>query len=1421
MKKILSLALFLFAGITIIIAQPQKMTYQTVVRDVNNNLVVNQQIGAQISILEDSINGNLVYSEIHYATTNANGLVSIVIGDGQHPYTNTLADVQWDKHDHFLRIEIDPAGGINYTITGTQQLITVPYAFYSGSAKYVDTALYATNANSANNALSANYANSASTATTATTARYSTYADTADYNMLLNKPAGTNMGDILYWDAGTATWQILPIGNVGEILTVDSNHVPHWNATISTINLPMVQTDSVINLTSSTAVVIGTVTDGGGTNFVISGCCWDTIPSPTLSKNYVTSGVGTTTFTSNLLGLTVGNTYYVRTFATNSAGTVYGNELTFTILELPTVTTDTISAIASKTAVSGGTVTSSGGTNITARGVCWSTSPNPTINDSLTSDSIGLGHFTSSLSNLTAKTKYYVRAYATNIVGTAYGSEYSFTTTPDIPTVTTTNASNIGLTFATIGGTVTNEGGATVTTRGICWDTLQNPTIAGSHTSSGSGLGNFSINLTSLITGKTYYVRAYATNSEGTAYGNEVSFVPDIPSCPGAPTVKDIDNNVYHTVLIGTQCWMRENLRTTRYANGSSITEAPGTNTSTSISYYYHTNGDVANDSVYGLLYNWVAVMRGAASSDNVPSGVMGVCPIGWHVPSRAEYDILRNYVKGEGGCSANANGKPLASKENWQTSSSSCNVGYDLATNNSSGFSLQPAGWVDHGYEDFGRETKVWTSTQENSSNARCLLLPYQWNYAADWDEAKYRGQPVRCLKDDSPAPDGQPCPDAPDVTDIDGNTYNTVLIGSQCWMKENLRATNYPDGNSIDEGFAQTSTSTGYYYHADDNSGNDATYGLLYNWTAAMNGGASSNAVPGNIQGVCPDGWHIPSAGDFDVLRNYVKGQYGCNNLYDGRALAATANWLSCSGGCNVGDDLSANDSSGFSLQPSGWADGGSYNDFETQARLWSSKEENSNQAHYLYLNNCDNETYDYDDQKYHGYSIRCLKNDYVSNWRKCTGTPTVTDVDGNTYNTVQIGSQCWMKENLRTTQYANGNPIDEGYAQTSSYTGYYYHVDDNSGNDNTYGLLYNWAAAMHETDDEGTQGVCPDGWHLPSRAEFQKLRNYFNGDHGCDNLYDGKPLAADANWYSCNNGDCNIGNDIATNNTTGFSLQPAGWADGSWYNDFRSQARLWASTEENPDNARFLWFENCRDDSWDWDEQKHHAYSVRCIKDNAVACPGIPTVTDDEGNTYHTILIGSQCWMRENLRTTVYNDGVTPIDNGESDPTSDINGYYYHVDGDPGNDGVYGLLYNWAAAMNYDYSEGTRGICPSGWHIPSSDECDELLNYVRGDDDCDDWQNGRPLAADDNWEYCSMDCHIGYDLPSNNSTGFSIQPAGWFNGNFNDFRYQARIWSSTEEWPDRARYLYTENCYSDVLNMDEEKQHGYSVRCIKDEE
>jgi hypothetical protein len=193
---------------------------------------------------------------------------------------------------------------------------------------------------------------------------------------------------------------------------------------------------------------------------------------------------------------------------------------------IPTVTTAAVTNITQTTATSGGTVTSDGGATVTARGVCWSTSSNPTTADSHTSDGSGTGTFISNLNGLTANTLYYVRAYATNSVGTAYGNEVTFSTLPNpvLPTVTTTAVTNIAQTTATSGGDVTSDGGTTVTARGVCWDTSSNPTTANSHTTDGSGTGTFVSNLTGLTPNTLYYVRAYATNSLGTAYGNEVSF---------------------------------------------------------------------------------------------------------------------------------------------------------------------------------------------------------------------------------------------------------------------------------------------------------------------------------------------------------------------------------------------------------------------------------------------------------------------------------------------------------------------------------------------------------------------------------------------------------------------------------------------------------------------------------------------------------------------------------------------------------------------------------------------------------------------------------------------------------------------------------------------------------------------------------
>ena len=193
----------------------------------------------------------------------------------------------------------------------------------------------------------------------------------------------------------------------------------------------------------------------------------------------------------------------------------------------PTVTTTAASGTTSSSATGGGNVTSQGSTSVTARGVCWSTSQSPTTASSKTSDGIGTGSFTSSITGLTASTTYYVRAYATNSAGTSYGSQVSFTTsagTGTAPTVTTTAITGVTTNAASGGGNVTSQGSASVTARGVCWSTSQNPTTLDSKTSDVSGTGSFTSSITGLSPSTTYYVKAYATNSAGTSYGNQVSF---------------------------------------------------------------------------------------------------------------------------------------------------------------------------------------------------------------------------------------------------------------------------------------------------------------------------------------------------------------------------------------------------------------------------------------------------------------------------------------------------------------------------------------------------------------------------------------------------------------------------------------------------------------------------------------------------------------------------------------------------------------------------------------------------------------------------------------------------------------------------------------------------------------------------------
>lgn len=223
--------------------------------------------------------------------------------------------------------------------------------------------------------------------------------------------------------------------------------------------------------------------------------------------------------------------------------------------------------------------------------------------------------------------------------------------------------------------------------------------------------------------------------------------------CPEIPFLMDYDSNVYNTVWIGSQCWMRENLRTTHYADGSVIPSGPSTSTITA--YRYAPNGNEDNVSIFGYLYNWPAVMHGESSSTVNPSGVQGICPEGWHVPSNLEWKILTNYVSSQNqfvcGYDSTYIAKSLADTIGWDLSTGECCVGNNPLTNNSTGFSALPAGYFYQGYQAFGSYADFWDATDYSNYIADGRYIGYNNPMVGDNNAFKDAGCSVRCVRNPS----------------------------------------------------------------------------------------------------------------------------------------------------------------------------------------------------------------------------------------------------------------------------------------------------------------------------------------------------------------------------------------------------------------------------------------------------------------------------------------------------------------------------------------------------------------------------------------------------------------------------------------------------------------------------------------------
>ncbi len=615
-----------------------------------------------------------------------------------------------------------------------------------------------------------------------------------------------------------------------------------------------------------------------------------------------------------------------------------------------------------------------------------------------------------------------------------------------LPEVKTNSVTSIFSTKATVNSVLTSNGGDINTELGFYWDTLPSPTKYSFTKKITDKNSNICI-ITDLIPNTKYYLRAYATNSEGTVFGNEVTFTTLINDPEG---VVDIDGNFYHTITIGNQVWMVENLKTTKYRNGDIIgstnTILQDISAEVAPKYQWAYLGNESNVEKYGRLYTWYA------ANDS-----RKITPEGWHVPTDSEWSELETYLMQngfnyDGTTSGNKYAKALAADFDWNYYGSQGAVGNTdyPSIRNISGFTALPGGVRDAIPSIFGSIGNYgiwWTSTEFNNKLAWDRGIDYSLASVGKLNVNKSNGYSVRCIKNSKPVTstksatkikstsfrisgeivfnggeDVTECgfcysyervPDTTDtkkisdtvisneffvdisnlkpeteyivrafsinkngisygniikvktfltdpltVEDIEGNVYQTVQIGNQVWMVENLKTTKYNDGTPLintSSGLDWLLQTTGAYCWAQDNISFKNTYGAYYNWYAVSSGK------------LAPDGWRIPTEQDWITLLNYLGGA----DVAGGKLKSTgTTYWYSPNTG--------ATNESGFTALPAGYRTkaNGSHPGMGEVAAFWSSTG-NFNNYGRLSLSST-NSIFNYGMENGNfGMNVRCIKN------------------------------------------------------------------------------------------------------------------------------------------------------------------------------------------------------------------------------------------------------------------------------------------------------------------------------------------------------------------------------------------------------------------------------------------------------------
>ncbi len=496
------------------------------------------------------------------------------------------------------------------------------------------------------------------------------------------------------------------------------------------------------------------------------------------------------------------------------------------------------------------------------------------------------------------------------------------------------------------------------------------------------------------------------------------------------------------------------------------------------------------------------------------------------------------------------------------------------------------------------------------------------------------------------------------------DGHEYKTVKIGNQEWMAENLAylpdvvppTSNY--GSDIHQRFYVYGYN-GEYINEAKATANYKTYGVLYNWPAAVN--------------VCPAGWRLPNLIDWEVLQD----QFGGVSVAGGKMKEkGTSHWKT--------PNTNGSNTVGFTALPGGFRNHlGSFATLNEVAYWWTSEYSDELKAwrRDVSYNQYDLALHAY--HKEHGYSVRCIRDSIYGAY--------TDERDWKTYKTIKIGNQVWMAENLAYLPQVFSPEVAQASSDKARYYVYNHNTNDLdkaklSYNYYTYGALYNWPAALN---------ACPSGWRLPSLNDWETLQEALGGVSVAGGKMKEKGTS---HWKKPNTN----GSDAV-----GFTALPGGFRNHLGTFATLTEVGYWWSL--NGSDATKAWRRDISYNQYDLAlhaYQKEHGYSIRCIQDDSES----GTFTDQrDGRTYKTVKIGNQVWLAENFAYLPYvND---PNDNSATAPRIYVynntstsvatakNSQYYNK---------YGALYNWSAAVS---------IAPAGWHLPTDESYTILENYLGG--------------------------------------------------------------------------------------------------------